>query len=155
LAATLRGRPRDRGRYNYETNGNCLPSPGACQAPGDGKQLLEDSLLTAKRLGYDGIEILAGDPDAIDGEQVAHMLAKHSMKISAINTGGMNYMFDVSLINADAAKEDMAFRKLQSAIRVSGRLGCLTQIGTARGNAIRGKPIAYFRDRLVTRSSTL
>jgi len=110
---------------------------------------LDESVMLAKRLGYDGIEILAGDPEAIDAGHAADVLARHGMTISAINTGGMNYMFDISLVNADPKKEEMAFRKLQAAIRIAGRLGCLTQIGIARGNAVKGRPIAWFRDRLV------
>ncbi len=110
---------------------------------------LDESVALAKKLGYDGIEILAGDPETIDAGHVAQVLARHGMTISAINTGGMNYMFDISLVNADPRKEELAFRKLQAAIRTAGRLGCLTQVGIARGNAVKGRPIAWFRDRLV------
>ncbi|MCI0627028.1 MAG: sugar phosphate isomerase/epimerase [Acidobacteria bacterium] len=103
---------------------------------------------TAKRLGYDGIELIPADPDVVDAAELIEALHKHQTTISAINSGGILYALDTSLVNADPQKEKLAFRKLQTVIRLAARLGCFTQVGVARGFAVVGKPIHWFRDRL-------
>src|SRR5262245_48445080 len=108
----------------------------------------EEVIATAKRLGYDGIELIPADPDAIDPDALSSALEKHGMIISAINSGGILYALKASLVNADPAKEKLAFEKLRIIIDLSKRLGCLTQVGVSRGFAVHRKPIHWFRDRL-------
>ena len=42
------------------------------------------SLSTAKRMGYDGVEIVMGDPDQFDVSAFKALLQEHSLKVSAI-----------------------------------------------------------------------
>jgi D-psicose/D-tagatose/L-ribulose 3-epimerase len=109
----------------------------------------DDSVATARRLGYDGIELVAGDPDAVDADALEATLQKHGMLISAINSGGLSYVLKVSLVNGNRRKEDLAFRKLGTLIRLARRFRCLVQVGVSRGEALQGRPADYFRDRLV------
>jgi sugar phosphate isomerase/epimerase len=110
---------------------------------------IEETVQTAKRLGYDAIELMTGDPDVIDADEVAAILARHGMKISAINSGGLNYMFGGGLVHAEPGVAERTYQKYQSIIRLAGQLGCLAHVGVARGCALEGKPLWYFRDRLV------
>ncbi len=109
----------------------------------------DETVALAKRLGYDGIELIPGDPDLVDVGALEAALRKHGMTISAINSGGINYVLKISLVNADPDKERIAFAKLQTLIRLSKRLGCLQQIGVARGFAIHGVSNEQFKTRLV------
>lgn len=109
----------------------------------------EESVGIAKRFGYDGIELIPGDPDLVDVQSLEAALSRHGMEISAINSGGINYVLKMSLVNADPEKERIAFAKLQTLIRICKRLGCLQQIGVARGFAIHGVSNEQFKTRLV------
>lgn len=59
----------------------------------DGAQMLggpyETSLRRAAELGYDGVELIMGDPDAFDSGSFQTLLHQHGLKISAINCGGI------------------------------------------------------------------
>lgn len=108
-----------------------------------------ESLSAAKRMGYDGVEIIMGDPDRFDVSAFKALLREHNLKISAINCGGIQYMFKASLVNADARKMEFALEKLKSYIRHCQQLGCIQQVGVARGFAVPGRPMRWFKDCLV------
>ncbi|NLE46755.1 MAG: sugar phosphate isomerase/epimerase [Chloroflexi bacterium] len=110
---------------------------------------IEDSVRSAKRLGYDAIELMTGDPEVVDAGDLAAVLARHGMEISAINSGGLNYMYGGGLVHADARTAEMIYSKYQCIIRLAGQLGCLAHVGVARGRALEGRPLWYYRDRLV------
>lgn len=103
----------------------------------------------AKYLGYDAVEIDIGDPDIFDTDSAIEILKEKEMGISVVNSGNINYAFNVSLVNADPKKEQKAFEMLQGIIRVSSKMGCITQVGVSRGVAIPGKPVPYFKSKLV------
>ena len=107
------------------------------------------SLSTAKRMGYDGVEIVMGDPDRFDVSAFKALLQEHSLKVSAINSGGIHYLFKASLVNADVRKMEFALEKLKSYIRHCQKLGCIQQVGVARGFAVPGRPMRWFKDCLV------
>ncbi|MBI1895874.1 MAG: sugar phosphate isomerase/epimerase [Acidobacteria bacterium] len=109
----------------------------------------EESLRTAKRLGYDGVEIILGDPACFDMATFTALLEKYELKVSAINSGGIEYLFKTSLVNADEAKMASALEKLKSSIRCCQRLGCIQQVGVARGGAVPGRPMRWFKACLV------
>ena len=108
----------------------------------------EATVEIAKRLGYDGIELIPANPDTVDADELSAALDKHGMTISAINSGGILYALNASLVNADREKEKLAFEKLRKVIILSAKLGCLTQVGVSRGFAVAGRPIHWFLDRL-------
>jgi D-psicose/D-tagatose/L-ribulose 3-epimerase len=109
---------------------------------------IDDTVQAAKRLGYDAVELMTGDPEAVDANEIAAVLARHGMGISAINSGGLKYMFGAGLVHADPQVAERAFLKYQSIIRLASQLGCLAHVGVARGSALEGRPLWYYRDRL-------
>ncbi|MCI0622352.1 MAG: sugar phosphate isomerase/epimerase [Acidobacteria bacterium] len=108
-----------------------------------------ESLAAAKRLGYDGVEITMGDPDQFDVSAFKALLREHQLKVSAINSGGIQYLFKASLVSADERRMELALEKLKSNIRHCRELGCLQQVGVARGFAVPGRPMRWFKDCLV------
>ncbi len=108
-----------------------------------------ESLSAAKRMGYDGVEIVMGDPDQFDAGAFKALLLEHSLKVSAINCGSIHYLFKASLVNADMRKAEFALEKLKSNIRHCQTLGCIQTVGIARGSAIPGRPMRWFKDCLV------
>jgi D-psicose/D-tagatose/L-ribulose 3-epimerase len=119
----------------------------------DGAQMLggdyASSLHRAAELGYDGVEIIMGDPDAFDPSSFKRLLDGFSLRISAINCGGIQYVFKSALVSADAAQMQFAFDKLNRTMQHCAELGCIQQIGVARGFAVPGRSMRWFKDRLV------
>jgi len=109
----------------------------------------QHSLAATRRLGYDGVEIIMGDPALFDPAAFGALLEEHGLRISAINSGGIEYLFKASLVNADDAKAAFALEKLKHCIRHCRELGCLQQVGVARGFAVPGRPMRWFKARLV------
>ncbi len=108
-----------------------------------------ESAAHARRLGYDGVEIIMGDPGEFDAHAFQSLLAEEGLGISAINCGGIEYMFKSSLVNADPRKVEFAVSYLKSSIRHCRQLGCLQQVGVARGFAVPGRSMRWFKDCLV------
>lgn len=108
-----------------------------------------DSLAAARRMGYDGVEIVMGDPDCFDPASFKVLLNELGLKVSAINCGAIQYLFKAGLVDVDERKMEFAFEKLKSYIRHCHALGCIQQIGVARGLAVPDRPMRWFKDCLV------
>ena len=119
----------------------------------DGCEMLSGAFSTtlpiAKRLGYDGVEIVMGDPAEFDAGEFKDLLREHGLSISAINSGGIQYKLKAALVDADARKAEQALEKLKHNIRHCHALDCLQQVGVARGFAVKGRPMRWYRDCLV------
>src|SRR2546421_11932907 len=76
-----------------------------------------ESLPAAKRMGYDGVEIAMGDAEKFDPDAFQALLHEHGLKVSAINSGGVQYIFQASLVNADKQKMQFALEQLKTNIR--------------------------------------
>src|SRR5690349_18630001 len=107
------------------------------------------SLAAASGMGYDGVEIIMGDPDRFDAGAFKGLLDEHGLEVSGINCGGIQYLFKAALVDADTQKMEFAFEKLKGYIRHCQALGCLQQIGVARGFAVPGRSMRWFKDCLV------
>jgi sugar phosphate isomerase/epimerase len=108
-----------------------------------------DSLAAAKRFGYDGVEIIMGDPDQFDPGAFQQLLRQQGLGISAINSGGIQYMLNAALVAADPRRMEIGLEKLKQNIGHCQRLGCLQQVGVVRGPAVPGRPMRWYRDCLV------
>jgi len=108
-----------------------------------------ESLSTAKRIGYDGVEIILGDPDQFDVGAFKALLLEHNLKVSAINSGGIQYLFKAALVSANEQQMEFGLEKLKGSIRHCQQLGCIQQVGVARGFAVRGRPMRWFKNCLV------
>jgi D-psicose/D-tagatose/L-ribulose 3-epimerase len=107
------------------------------------------SLAAAKRMGYDGVEVVLGDPAVFDPAAFQALLREHDLAISAINSGGIQYKLESALVTADRSQGECALEKLRHSIRHCQALGCLQQVGVARGFAVPGRPMRWFKDCLV------
>lgn len=105
-----------------------------------------DSLAAASRMGYDGVEITMGDPEKFDVSAFQALLREHGLKVSAINSGGIQYLFQASLVNADTSKMEFALEHLKCSIRHCQQLACMQQVGVARGFAVPGRSMRWFKD---------
>ncbi|MCI0620990.1 MAG: sugar phosphate isomerase/epimerase [Acidobacteria bacterium] len=123
-----------------------FPEPEGCEMLAGA---YAESLSAAKRMGYDGVEIVMGDPDQFDVGAFKALLLEHNLRVSAMNCGGIQYLFKASLVNADMRKMELALEKLKSYIRHCRELGCIQQVGVARGFAVPGRPMRWFKDCLV------
>jgi len=108
-----------------------------------------ESLPAAKRMGYDGVEIVMGDAEKFDARAFKALLQQHGLKVSAINSGGVQYIFQASLVNADKQKMEFSLEQLKTNIRHCQQLGCIQQVGVARGYAVPGRSMRWFKDCLV------
>ncbi len=109
----------------------------------------EEAIAAAKRMGYDGVEITMGDPALFDAGAFQAALDRHGMKVSAINSGGIEYCFHLALVSDESRKAESALRILKGCIEHCAKFGCSQQIGVARGFAVPGRPLRWFKDRLV------
>ena len=110
---------------------------------------IEDNVARAGRLGFDGVELLIGDPDLFPSDRLARTLAASHVELACLNSGRMVSQFGVTLVHREQRVRDEAFRKFQGMVRIAARFGCFVNIGLFRGPAIEGKPIAYTRDMFV------
>ena len=107
------------------------------------------SLAAAQLLGYDGVEIIMGDPDEFDAADFKRLLEQYGLGIAAINSGGIQYKLAANLVDKDERKMELALCKLRRNIQHCHELGCLQQVGVVRGFAVPGRPMRWFKDRLV------
>lgn len=110
---------------------------------------LEENISRTSLLGYDGVELIIGDPDSFDSNRLEKALTDNKMVLACINSYRMVSEFGLSLIHPEENKRLEAFEKLQSIIKIAGRFKCYFNIGLFRGKAIEGKPIAYSRDMFI------
>lgn len=110
---------------------------------------IEKNVSRAAQLGFDGVELIIGDPDTFECERLENALSESKMELACINTGRMISQFGLSLINPNEKKRLEAYKKLQSLVKIASRFKCYLNIGIFRGRAIDDKPIAYTRDMFV------
>ena len=101
------------------------------------------------RLGFDGVELIIGDPATFDEEELAGALSDSGVELACINTGRMVSELGLTLIHPDQHIRDEAFANLEALVQLCGRFGCALNIGLFRGAALEGKPISYSRDLFV------
>jgi sugar phosphate isomerase/epimerase len=110
---------------------------------------IEDNVARAGRLGFDGVELLIGDPDSFASDRLAQALAAAQVKLACLNSGRLVSQFGLTLIHPERRIREEALRKFQGMVQVASRFGCAANIGLFRGAALEGKPIAYTRDLFV------
>ncbi len=110
---------------------------------------IQENVRKAARLGFDGVELLIGDPSFFDCDCLEKALAASGIDLACLNTGRMVSQFGLTLIHRDQNMRQKAFEKLQELVRICGRFGCALNIGLFRGGALEGKPIAYTKDLFV------
>lgn len=110
---------------------------------------IEENVARAARLGFDGVELIIGDPDTFEPERLEKALVTYKMELACINSGRMASQFGLSLIHPEENIRMEAYKKFQSLVKIAGRFKCYLNIGIFRGRAIEGKPISHTRDMFV------
>lgn len=110
------------------------------------KDEIAQNVRRAAQFGFDGVELLIGDPASFDCDEMEKALAANKIELACINTGRMVSQFGLTLIHREQSIRERAFAKLKELVQVCHRLGCALNIGLFRGGALEGKPIAYTRD---------
>lgn len=94
----------------------------------------EQSLVTAKKLGYEAIEIHVGDPKKIDLASLKAALKQTDMKISGIATGIAYADEGLCLIHPDAAVRAAAVQRLREFCTFAAELDSVLLIGRMKGD---------------------
>jgi len=116
----------------------CITSPEVgCTIP---VALLEGSfrerLRKAADFGYDGIELLAAEPQSIDVPSLKEMVVSHGIEVSAISSGALALGRGLTLLAADEATRLVARKRLSELVVLASELGSpVVTVGSFRGRA--------------------
>jgi len=94
---------------------------------------LERSIALAGELGFDGVEIFAPGPEAIDAEPLSRMLAAAGVGLAAVGTGAGWVKHRLHLADPDADRRTQARQYLRRMIDCGGALGAPAIIGSMQG----------------------
>lgn len=113
------------------------------------KEEVAKNVRRAARLGFDGVELIVGDPSSFDAVELEEALTANKIELACINTGRIVSEFGLTLIHPEQRVREQAFAKLEQLVRLCSRFDCALNIGLFRGSALEGKPIAYTKDLFV------
>ena len=94
---------------------------------------VENGARTAAALGYDGIELAVRGGSEFAPEFIDRILRRYDIGISAISTGQVFADGKLWLSARDNAIREAAVREFGGIIDMASRLGCIVNIGRARG----------------------
>ena len=99
---------------------------------------LPEALSCMKGLGFDGIEVMIGDPDLFDLDVFGKATLAHGLEVSQLCTGELFGSLNLTLNNPDGSARKAALRKAESVVRLAGSLGRKVGIGRFRGKIWNG-----------------
>lgn len=94
---------------------------------------LTEALSCVERLGFDGIEVMIGDPDLFDWDAFRRAVLAHGLEVSQLCTGELFGSLSLMLNNPDGSARQAALSTAESVVRLAGKLGCKIGIGRFRG----------------------
>lgn len=99
------------------------------------KGTFEQKLEKAKRLGYDGVELMVCDPASLDVNQVKELLQEFGLEVPQVVTGELYGMLGLALVHPDSVVCEAAMQRTHQVIQFAGALGSgtLVNIGRLRG----------------------
>ncbi len=95
---------------------------------------LEKSIRLAHEFGYDGVELALKDPDEITHEELASILKKNNMKVSAISSGQVFAARGLMFTDSDKEKREELEKAFHGFIDLASDFGGLVNIGRVRGS---------------------
>lgn len=93
----------------------------------------EDAFPFLKRAGYDAVELLVKNPDAVDREQLQRLLSENELVLSALGTTPMQKEESLFLMDPDPAVRKEAVRRLYGLIDLAAQFRTAVLIGKYRG----------------------
>jgi sugar phosphate isomerase/epimerase len=91
-----------------------------------------------KGFGFDGIEVMIGDPDLFDRDVFGKSVLAHGLEVSQLCTGELFGSLNLMLNDPDGSARKAALKKAESVVRLAGSLGCKVGIGRFRGKIWNG-----------------
>ena len=102
---------------------------------------------TAKKIGYDALELHVRDPKRYDAKKIRSVADQYGLAICAAANGMEYTLGGLSLIDDDPEKREQAVTRLFEHTDFVAELGAILIVGIMRGNVPRGKPVSVYRDR--------
>lgn len=94
---------------------------------------LEKALDRMTELGFEGVELMIGDPELFKVDEFQKAVLGRGMEVSQICTGELFGSYGLTLNDPDASGRKTALRKAAEVVVLAGRLGCKVGIGRFRG----------------------
>jgi sugar phosphate isomerase/epimerase len=101
---------------------------------------LQEALSAMKDLGFDGIELMIGNPASFDAETFERQVKDHGLSTSQICTGELFGSYGLALNHPDVSLRSAAMRSAEDVIRMAGRWQCTVGIGRFRGKVWDSDP---------------
>ena len=103
---------------------------------------LQAACVTARRLGFDAIEIFPPGPEAINVAELKDLLGEHQLKLAAVGTGAGWVKHRWQLADAAEGTRRKAIDFVKSIIDVAGQFGAFAIIGSMQGRHGDGVSVA-------------
>jgi sugar phosphate isomerase/epimerase len=116
---------------------------------------LEESLPVLAKLGYDGLELMVRNPEAIHTGQLKELLRKHGLSVPIIGTGPIALGRNLSLSASNDEIRLKSIEAIRAALQLCASLGALLNIGQFRGIARDPSELKGNRDRFADSLRTL
>lgn len=94
---------------------------------------LSEALGHMGALGFDGIELMVGEPDLLDLREFRRAVHAHGMEVSQICTGELFGSFGLMLNDLASSSRKTALDMAMKVVRLAGKLDCKVGIGRFRG----------------------
>lgn len=126
--------------------------PEASAGPFVFHQPLVESFATAKKLGYDAVELFFPSADYISVDDVLTLANEHELSIAAVGTGAGMVKHGLSLTDQRSSIREAALKFILEMVEFGGRLGAPAILGSMQGKwneqVTREQALSYLADSL-------
>ncbi len=100
---------------------------------------IEESIRTAARLGYDGVELALMDKDQVSMERVERLIREYGLAIPVVSTGQVFAGHKLWLTDSDAARRQRAVEIFKGLVDVAAEFRAMVNMGRVRGFIAEGE----------------
>ena len=101
---------------------------------------LDSSFRKLKEAGYDGVELMIGDPDKVDNSQIERLAREYNLEVPAYCTGEVYGQYGLSFMDPDESVRKEAIEKTLKIIDYAAAFGALVNVGRLRGRFFPNVP---------------